>query len=746
MLNKRQKTKKRSGPKPKTEKQKRKERVLTQGISSVSSSIADAVVAKDGNLFFLSEPNGNVPMLRGHGFGLYYHDCRFVNGYVLRIAGTGFDQLGASSREGYTTVFELSNPDIKRPGGHTVHKESVGLNWKRTVSNEKCSLVDVLRFTNYDMNYVEFPVDFDFRSGFEDVFMVRGLLPEKRGKINPPEWKSGALFFSYDGADGVLRSVTIRFSPKPARRTSHAAHYDVKIEPRSQVEITVELMIGETSEKRHSKPAQRPEVSAEDTRRALKTSSDKWLENIAQVKSDSVLFNSVIERSFRDLHVLRSQLHNEHYYAAGVPWFVALFGRDSLVTAIQMLAFTPEIAPETLRLLAQYQGTKIDDWRDEQPGKILHELRVGELAQLHEIPHTPYYGTIDATLLFLIAIGLHASWTGSLELFHELQDNIRRALVWMDDYGDSDQDGYIEYQSSSSHGLVNQGWKDSGDAIVRKDGQLAIPPIALAEVQGYAYMARLVIAELYERSGDTPQAQALRDSARQLRERFNRDFWLSESKFFAMALEKGNHPLAVISSNPGQALWTGIIDEDKAGLVVKGLMGDQMFSGWGVRTLSEREWRYNPVSYHLGSVWPHDNAFIAAGCRRYGRDHAALAIFEGIVNAAMHFNNYRLPELFSGFRRQDYSTPVRYPVACHPQAWAAGSVPFLLQTSLGLHPDGFSRRLRIVRPVLPEFIDRMELHGIRVADGSVDLKFERKADHFDCQVLGSSGKVEVEVS
>jgi glycogen debranching enzyme len=386
------------------------------------------------------------------------------------------------------------------------------------------------------------------------------------------------------------------------------------------------------------------------------------------------------------------------------------------------------VAAQTLRLLASYQGQDVDAGRDEEPGKIMHELRVGELAHLNEIPQTPYYGTVDATPLFLILLAQHAAWTGDLTLFRDLRRHIERALAWIATYGDQNGDGYLEYQGSAHKGLINQGWKDSGDAIVNADGTLAQPPISLVEVQGYVYLAKTALAGLYAHAGEADRAAQLRREAQELQARFNRDFWLAEKHCYALALQAKHTPVAVISSNPGQALWTGIADPDKAQQTVARLMADDMFSGWGVRTLSTQERRYNPIGYHLGTVWPHDNALIAAGFRHYGCNTEACRIFTAIVEAATHFTHYRLPEVFAGFRKADYGIPVRYPVACHPQAWAAGSIPFLITTALGLVPEALDQRLRIVQPVLPEFLQRLEIHRLRVGHGCADLHFARRAD------------------
>jgi glycogen debranching enzyme len=703
----------------------RRTRVLKGGQSAITRGIAHAIVIKDENLFFLAEPSGDVPLGGEHGLGLYYHDCRYLNGYELRLAGAAPDMLSANAGQGAQAVFELTNPDLQLPDGTTLQKEELGITWTRVVDSAAPALLDVIRFQNFDPGAVAFPLTLTFAAAFEDIFVVRGAVPKEQGRIYPPVWRDGALWFLYDGADGVRRRLMVQCDPAPARVDESALQFDITLESRAHCEVVVALRLLEATDPATAAvpPPAVPAVGR--VQAALEAEATQWLAGQTEVESDSLLLNNVLDRSLRDLRVLRSTLAGDAYFAAGLPWFGTLFGRDSLITALQMLAYNPAIAEQTLRVLARYQGTRIDEWRDEQPGKILHELRVGEMAHLHEIPHTPYYGTVDATPLFLVLVGRHAAWTGDLRLFHDLRDHIERALTWVDRYGDLTGAGYVSYAGQSDAGLTNQGWKDSGAAIMNADGTPARPPIALVEVQGYVYLAKTGLAELYARAGDAARAEQLRREAIDLRARFNRDFWLADQDCYALALQAGGAPAAVVSSNPGQALWTGICDDDKAQQTVARLMADDMFSGWGVRTLATGAARYNPIGYHLGTVWPHDNSLIAAGFRRYGADEAACRIFTGIVEAAMYFESYRLPELFAGFARGPHSVPVRYPVACHPQAWAAGSVPLLLATLLGLEPDAFAWRLRIVRPMLPDFIDRLHVRGLRVGAARADLAFTR---------------------
>ncbi len=728
------------------DKQERKERLQTHGRASVTRSIANAVVVKEGDVFFLSEPDGDVPLGGEHGFGLYYHDCRFLNGYELRLADAKPELLVATADRGFMAVIELTNPDIRMSDGKLLRKEELGIKWERMLDSSTLAFYDALTFQNYGLEPIAFPIALTFHSEFEPLFAVRGLLREKLGTLHPPRWHDSGLSLRYDGADAIGRSLSIQLSHAPQSTEATTARFHIALRPEENKQILVSFYLGETQDPGVGEPKTQAQPDFKDTQTRLQDTLYRCLAQETEVHSDSILLNRLMDRSLRDLHLLQTTSGGQKFFAAGVPWFVTLFGRDSLIAALQTLAYDPDIAVQTLRILANYQGQKLDPWRDEEPGKIMHELRVGEMARLNEIPQTPYYGTIDATPLFLILIARHAAWTGDLTLFNDLRDNIERALAWMAESGDQNGDGYIEYQSSSQKGLINQGWKDSGDAIVNADGSLARPPISLVEVQGYVYSAKVSLADLYERTGERDRAEQLRSEADELRARFNRDFWLEDKAFYALALQANHKPAVVISSNPGQALWSGIVDPEKAHRTVQRLMAPDMFNGWGIRTLSEQERRYNPIGYHLGTVWPHDNSLIASGFRRYGFDTEACEIFTAIAEAAMYFEHYRLPEVFAGFCREDYGVPVHYPVACHPQAWAAGAIPYLVETLLGLVPEAFDERLRIVRPVLPGFVDRLELRRLRVGSSRADLRFERTSQgSVSVEVLQVTGSLDVVV-
>ena len=709
-------------------------------------STLDAVVLKDENIYFLAARDGSVPLGGEHALGLYYHDTRFLDGYELKIDGVKPEGLAASASSTYKATFELTNPEIASATDTVIEKRRMGIRWERIIESSKLALLDRITFRNNDVVPISFRVALTFQAGFQDIFVIRGAERKRTGQLRRPVWDKGALRFTYKGVDGVFRRLTAHFSPKAEPIGDDSANFPIKLKPRQSKRLRVSLAIAESPEKETPQQPKFADPDFDRVNKALDRKATEWLAGYPDFVSDSRLFNAVMERSLHDHRVLRSKLDRVDYFAAGLPWFGALFGRDSLIAAFEMLSYSPSMAEQTLRLLAKYQGQRLNPAHDEEPGKILHELRLGELANSKQILQTPYYGSVDATPLFLILLGHHAAWTGDLSLFHELHHHVDLALGWLDKYGDIDKDGYVRYQSKAKGGLSNQGWKDSGNGIVNKDGTLAEPPIALVEVQGYVYLAKTCVADLYRRAGERERADQLIEDAAKLRAHFNQDFWLEDKKFYAMALQRNNRLAAVISSNAGQALWSGIIDPNKAKLVADRLMAEDMFSGWGIRTLSASERRYNPLGYHLGTVWPHDNAIIGAGLRRYGLDGPFLRVFSGMIDAAAHFEHHRLPETFAGFARSSDGIPVPYPEACRPQVWAAGAIPMMLQTALGLVPLGFEKRLRIVRPLLPELVRHLEVRRLKVADAEVSLKFERRIDGaVETQVVKVDGELSISI-
>ena len=723
----------------------RKQRVLTHGTPSITASIADAVVIKDDSLFFLCDHDGRVPFDTQHGLGLYYEDCRFVNGYDVEVAGVTPRSLVAAAPEGYRAVIALTTPDLELPDGRTIHKESIGIRWERLVDGRSRVMHDRIVFRSFALERVELPLVLRFRAKFEDVFLVRGML-DPSADHEPPssQWRNGMLHFSRPGLDGRRRVAVMRFAIAPDDVRADEARFTVELPPRGHTSIALTISVAVLDDDDDSGvPAPRPDLDAVSAR--LRDETERWRTRHTRIRTDSLVMNRLVDRARRDLAMLRTWHGNEEYFAAGVPWFATLFGRDSAIAALQTLASDPAIAANTARVLARRQGNSFDPWRDEQPGKILHELRVGELARARIIPHSPYYGSVDATPLFLILIARYAAWTGDPSLFSELRDNVERALTWIDQHGDHERDGYVEYRSTSDDGLINQGWKDSGDAIVDGDGTLAEPPIALVEVQAYICDAKRSIASLYRLVGDSERASRLEAEAENLRGKLNRDFWLDDLGIYAMALTADKRPTRVVASNAGHVLWAGVADPIKARRTMERLLADDMNGGWGIRTLSCDEARYNPFGYHLGTVWPHDNVMIAAGFRRYGFDDAARRVVGDLFDAAMRFEELQVPELYGGFPRAEFGVPVRYPVANHPQAWGAGSVLYAIEALLGLEPDAFRQRLRIVRPMLPEHVDRLELQRLRVGDARVNLFFERRNGVVNVEVRAIDGTLRVDV-
>ena len=723
----------------------RKQRVLSHVAPSFTSSIADATVIKCEGLFFLMSPDGSVPVRGVHGLGLYYHDCSYIDGYELQLNGGTPRVLAVTAPEGDRAVLELTNPDTSGKKSAGAGSEVLGVRWERKLDGAQLTLTDKISLHNYSQRDAKISLDLSFRSRFEDIFVVRGMLPVKAKHRFNQEVSKDSITFSHRGIDETTRQTTIRFSPRPKSSSEMKSSWSFTIAARETAQLSITITLSEdpdASELAHISGRSRKKMPISLARAGH--ASEPGL-NQTQVVGDNPNLGRLLAKSLSDLQTLRTNIGGSEFFAAGVPWFVTLFGRDSVVTALQTLAFDNSIAEQTLRVLARYQGTQVDAWREEQPGKVLHELRVDELTRANLLPYSPYYGTIDATPLFLILVARHAAWTGKLDLFDELREHIEQALTWIAQYG-MDRDGYVAYDSNKSDGtLVNQGWKDSGDAIVNADGSLAVPPIALVEVQGYVYKAKCGIADLFRRAGEPARATELEREANALRTRFNRDFWNEKLGTYVLALQRDGKPAAVLSSNPGQALWCDIADPKKARRTMERLMSDEMFSGWGIRTLATSEKRYSPIAYHLGTVWPHDNSIIAAGFRQYGFDRAAHRVISGILKAAMRFEHLRLPELFSGFSSVDFDDPVRYPVANHPQAWGAGSVPFMLTTLLGLEPDAFSRRLRIVRPMLPDFVERLDMTRLAVGAAKVDLRFTRTAKDVTVDILRLDGELDVDI-
>jgi glycogen debranching enzyme len=698
------------------------------------TDIRDAISIKEGDLFLLTDLEGNVPPGNTNGFGLYLGDTRFLSGYELAIEGLRPTILLSAGRSSFLASQVLTNPNLTTPDGRRIHEQTVEIRRYRILRGGKAG--ESIALENFNVFPLRLSLAIRFDADFADMFEVRGMVSrENRPAAEPPSYFRGTLRFLYRGDDRVERETRVRLEPPPARVQGTTVLYDLVLPARGsgRIGVTVEVeerrppAVGESipgarAALRPRKPAARPGV---------------------RIATSNGLFDTVLAQAREDLIALEGGDGDLRYTAAGIPWYATLFGRDAILTALLDLWISPGGARETLRLLARFQGTRDDPWRDEEPGKILHELRRGEVANLNLVPFAPYYGSIDATPLWVWLLGLYYRATGDLDLVRELEPNLEAALAWIDGPGDQDGDGFVEYRRRSSSGLVNQGWKDSWDSIVHADGSLAEGPIALCEVQAYVYAARRAAADLYRALGRGARAQGLDYQAMMLRRAFDERFWMDDEGTYCLALDGEKRQLGVIASNAGHALACGIVPEDKASRLVHRLMAEDLFSGWGLRTLSSREVRYNPSGYHVGTVWPHDTALVALGMKRYGEEDSALELCRSLFEAARHFPQFRLPELFCGFARSAFGVPVRYPVACSPQAWAAATPGACVQAMLGFHADALAGELRIARPRLPPAIDRVHVTGIPVGKGSVDLRYERVGDHTAVDVARIEGDVRV---
>ena len=683
-------------------------------------NLSETLVIKDGNVFLVTLRDGRLPAGVEHPLGLWFRDCRFLSTHELRICGEPPRLLTATDADGTVAVHELTNPDLELPDGGRVPAESLRIRVESEVEAAG-ALRQRIAVRSYRGESIRFPLELAVGADFLPMLELRGIVP----KHDRPLAEEGPAGFAVTGRDGVRRDTAIRATPEPRMNGSGVLVFDVALEPRGALEVVVDFEVSERSDGRLL-PALPRRPSEEGVR----------------VSSDDQLFNRILQRSLDDLELLRSELDGHSYYAAGVPWFATLFGRDSLITAFETLSFVPGVSEGTLRLLASRLGREQDDARDEEPGKVLHELRVGEPAALAETPFARYYGSVDATPLFLCLLGAQADWSGSLDLFRELREPAEAALEWIDRYGDLDGDGLVEYLRRSRDGLVTQGWKDSADGVPDDSGEPLAAPVALVEVQGYVIRARRSMARMLELDGQGARAERLREEAGALESQLER-FWVADPGCYAIGLDADKRPGSALTSNQGHLLWANAVSEERANCIRDVLMSDDMFTGWGVRTLAQSHPAYNPVGYHTGSVWPHDSALIAFGLRRYGFDEDFALIFEGLLEAASRFGDYRLPELFGGFPRAEFDEPVPYPVACQPQAWAAGSIPYLLKWGLGLSPDALNKRLRIIRPSLPRWLQEVEVTGLRLGAARIDLRFERAGDHVTLADTRIQGDAEV---
>ncbi|KAF3886383.1 MULTISPECIES: amylo-alpha-1,6-glucosidase [Nostocales] len=722
----------------------------------ISEKPQPTLTVKDDDLFFITDTLGNVSgcgLNDGPSLGLFCSDTRFLSRLELQIEGHSPILLSSTADKGFSLSVLCTNPRIDE----RLRPDTLGIRREFVLNG---ALFEELEVSNYSTTSISFELSISFEADFADLFEVRGYSRDNRGKLlrqveeapeetsslegvlaqtQNPTHKEQSISLAYQGLDGLVMESRIQFQYRqPDYFKGYTAIWRLELASHETQKLGYRVNLLTNNQSSST-------VSAAITLGQAKASElmeeQNWVHQITQIRSDKSYFNRIIERAEQDMYLLRQSFGKYKTVSAGVPWFSALFGRDSIITASQTLMLNPQIAKETLYILANYQGKVENDRRDEEPGKMLHELRFGELARCQEIPHTPYYGTVDATPLWLMLYAEYYAWTHDGETLEHLWSNALAAMEWID--RSMKNTGYLSYYRKSKKGLANQGWKDSGDCIVNRKGELANGPIALCEVQAYVYAAKLRLAEIARMKKRIDLSDRWTEEARNLKLRFNRDFWMEDQDFCALALDGDGDRVDSITSNPGHCLHLGIFTPEKAYSVAERLRGPDMFNGWGIRTLSSLSPAYNPMGYHIGSVWPHDNSLIAMGLRSLGLIDQALELFEGLFDMTNQQPYGRPPELFCGYERNGDNAPVQYPVACTPQAWATGSIFQLLQMIVNLVPDAPNNCLRIIDPALPESINRLSLHNLRVGGTILDLEFERSGSTTACRVAKKRGNLRV---
>jgi glycogen debranching enzyme len=703
-------------------------------VADADRTTAPRRVLKQGESFAVFDQYGDILPEDAGEQGLYHDGTRFLSHLELLLFGKRPLLLSSTvSDDNVVFTADLSNPDVRRGELIVMPRGELHLFRSRLLWNGSC--LERIRISNYALQPIEAPIAIRYDADFADVFEVRGTRRALKGNRLPGQCAAECVL-PYEGRDGLERRTRVRFSPRPSVCEAGLATFMVRLEPRDTMDLEVTISC-ETADQRREAPSFGDAlVTARDVPASRATAG-------AHVRGASEGLNRWIRRSTADLQMMLTDTEHGVYPYAGIPWFSTPFGRDGIITALEMLWADPTIARGVLSFLAATQARDYSDAQDAQPGKILHEMRRGEMAALGEVPFGRYYGTADATPLFVALAHAYYERTADVAFVDALWPHIVAALEWMRKDGDPDGDGFIEYWRRSDTGLIQQGWKDSHDSIFHADGTLAEPPIALCEVQGYAYAAWSGAARLAELRGDVRAAAQWLERAEQLRARFEQAFWCDELDTYALALDGQKRPCRVRTTNPGHCLFTGIASRERARRVAGTLMAEPSFSGWGVRTVAAAEARYNPMSYHDGSIWPHDNAIIAAGLARYGLAAPATRILNAMFDLSQAVDLNRLPELICGFHRRGGDFPTLYPVACAPQAWSAGAVYLLIQACLGLHVDAPGRQLLFRRTSLPESIEWLRIMNIRIGDAVVDLFVERHPHDVGVTVLRREGEIEI---
>jgi glycogen debranching enzyme len=689
-----------------------------------TSSLAEETsrVLKHADTFLLTDRHGDIRPLGFEDHGLFHEDTRFLSRLVLRLDGKSPLLLSSEVREDNDFLsVDLTNPDFDSSGGR-VHRGTVHLNrllflWKGCL-HERISII------NYGLVPVELPMSLEFDADFVDIFEVRGTERERRGERLEHVAKGESVALAYRGLDGIVRRTRMDFSPKPNAMGPGSAAFSVRLDPHREAAIYLRA----SCEVEHEPVSDKAfEQAYNEVRSAYQSRCD----SVCTVETSNEQFNDWLTRSRADIFMMLTQTEHGPYPYAGIPWFNTVFGRDGIITALETLWPYPEISRGVLGYLAARQSTLLLPEQEAEPGKIIHEERKGEMAALKEVPFGSYYGTVDATPLFVVLAGHYYERTGDEAFIRQLWSNIERALEWMDTYGDADGDGFVEYVSHFEGGLTNVGWKDSDDSVFHSDGTLAKPPIALCEVQGYVYEAKTKAARMASVLGEKERGERLNEEAEALRKRFHDAFWCEELGTYAIALDGNKQPCRVRTSNAGHCLCSGIASDVHAKRMSEDLLSESFFSGWGIRTLASSEARYNPMAYHNGSVWPHDSALVALGLSRYGFKDEAMRILTGLFDASIFLEG---------------EGPTLYPVACDPQAWASGAVFLLLKACLGLSIRANEKRVCFDHPALPPFLQEVTIRNLKVGTASIDLHLGRHDDDVTIHVMRREGDIEVEIT
>jgi glycogen debranching enzyme len=710
------------------------------GVNCQQQSPAEhSLVLTHNRYFFISNPHGDIEPPGHCSLGLYFDDTRIISHYNLTFQGGPASLLSTQVIRSFMGQVDLAIKDNEFGGDSWDPKNSIHIRREILIDDR---LRERVTLSNYLPSEVDYWFELEIASDFADIFEVRGWKREKRGDYFAPRIEEGVLTSFYRGLDGKLLKCCVRFSQPYPVLSGTRARWELKLAPNSRFEAEWQVSAEDLAEEAFA------QKSFDEQREVLNDTYEEWVSCCSRWSTPVTGFQSVIGRAVDDLRALHIEAEGELVISAGIPWYSTFFGRDSIITSLQTLSLNPRIARDTLKYLARHQGDKECGFTEEQPGKIMHELRRGEMARNQEIPHLPYYGTIDATPLWLILLHETWVWTGDEGLVRELLPNAERALEWIERYGDIDDDGLYEYRSGGEGGLANQGWKDSGDGVPFPDGSLPAGPIALVEVQGYVYDAKIRMAKLFEMLEMEARAAELREEAESLRRVIVSSYWMEESGTFALALDGEKRQVPVSTSNAAHLLWSGVPDEKQARRMVDVLLDSAMNSGWGIRTLSEKHKVFNPMSYHNGSIWPHDNGIAIMGLSRYRMVRSALPIVAGLYDAAIHDEFQRLPELFCGMPRAQGKHPILYPVSCSPQAWASGTFFMIMQSMLGIEPEAHKSTLHIRNPVLPEFLKELTVENLRVGNSRVSLQFSRFRERTLANLLSVSGdplKVQIEL-